>query len=141
MSDPYFFCYRCKQHKAHRLLSSRTSPSGKPCCVSCESKLQKGVSTSKAPEAIIESQRRPLSGYIQIEANMKLTIYMKSGNVITARGVRAWDGQYSGNTITKLHISRYRRIPFLSSSASLWVSTLDLSQIEAIVETKYFSLW
>lgn len=72
---------------------------------------------------------------------MKLTIYMKSGNVITVRGVKNWNGQYSGNTITKLHISRYRSIPFLTPSSLLWVSTLDLSQIEAIVETKYFSLW
>lgn len=71
---------------------------------------------------------------------MKLTIYMKSGNVITVRGVRAWEGRYSGNTITQLQIERYR-IPFLAPSSRLWVSTLDLSQIEAIVETKYFSLW
>lgn len=71
---------------------------------------------------------------------MKLTIYMKSGNVITVRGVKAWNGQYSGNTITKLQIVRYW-IPFMAPKAKLIMGSVDLSQIEAIVETKYFSLW
>ena len=54
MSDPYFLCYRCKQHKLRRLLSTHVSPSGKPCCVSCEGKfkLPKGVSASKAPKRL-----------------------------------------------------------------------------------------
>jgi len=71
---------------------------------------------------------------------MKLTIYMKSGNVITVRGIKDWEIRFDNNGVNSLHIRRYS-LPFMAPKARLIMGSVDLSQIEAIVKTKYFSLW
>lgn len=71
---------------------------------------------------------------------MKLTIYMKSGNAITVRGIKHWEIKFSNNLVNRLFIERYS-FPFMAPKAKLIMGSIDLSQIEAIVETKFFSLW
>jgi hypothetical protein len=66
---------------------------------------------------------------------MKLEIYMKSGNVIAVRGVSDCEIGYKGNTITSLTIE-YRK--WFRPSRRLFMASVDLTQIEAIVKTGLF---
>jgi len=65
---------------------------------------------------------------------MKLDVYMKSGNVITATEVESWDGKFVGNSISGINI-KYREGSHKSGSGMLLVGSMDLSQIEGIVES------
>ena len=58
---------------------------------------------------------------------------MKSGNVIHVDHVKDWNLKYTGNEITNLKIVREKLL--FRSVKGLIVPSLDLSQIEAIVET------
>lgn len=62
---------------------------------------------------------------------MKLEIYMKSGNVIHLKGIESCDIRYNSNTITSLTLTT--KSGFLKPSRALFVPSIDLSQIEAIV--------
>lgn len=64
---------------------------------------------------------------------MKLTFYMKSGNVIEQRGVKDWSirGDASGG-INYVSI-KLRAGPF-APKRKLIVTGLDLTQVEAIVQ-------
>ena len=61
-----------------------------------------------------------------------LRIFMKSGNVVTLRGIKDWKIQTTGNRITRLEITR-RRYAVLFYARPI-MSSIDLSQIEAITE-------
>jgi len=65
--------------------------------------------------------------------NMKLKIYMKSGNTITLPYIYDYTIGYTGNKITKLSITRNWFALYLGLGNSLLVGATDLSQIEAIV--------
>jgi len=65
---------------------------------------------------------------------MKLDVYMKSGNVLTATEVESWEGDYVGNSMSRITI-KYREDSHKSGSGKLLVGSMDLSQIEGIVES------
>lgn len=65
---------------------------------------------------------------------MTLEIYMKSGNKIKCNAEK-WDASYKGNEITHFSITRKPKA-FFRPKKQLIVETMDLSQIEAIVEVK-----
>ena len=62
---------------------------------------------------------------------MKLTIYMKSGNKIVLRFIKAYQVQKVENRIVGLTITRTQFWP----GQRLMVKTIDLSQIEAITQS------
>ena len=66
---------------------------------------------------------------------MKLEIYMKSGNVITLKGIKEYSGKFQGNRITELTLKYY---PLRRPNRTVNVKSIDLSQIEAIVEINTF---
>lgn len=61
---------------------------------------------------------------------MKLSIFMKSGNVIRIRGVSNYEFKMNGNSISELELEQYGKI---FGGPRLLVGTIDLSQIEAVV--------
>lgn len=61
---------------------------------------------------------------------MKLSIFMKSGNVIRIRGVRSYKFNIDGNSISSLELEQHGRI---FGGPRLLLGTIDLSQIEAVV--------
>lgn len=63
---------------------------------------------------------------------MRLNLYMKSGNIIVVRGVKEWKVRAEGNLIVLLHIERTWLANHLWKPTKLVMSSLDLSQIEAI---------
>ena len=65
--------------------------------------------------------------------NMKLKIYMKSGNTITLPYIKDYTIGYQGNTIVKLGIEVYAIANILGLRPRLHIGATDLSQIEAIV--------
>lgn len=60
---------------------------------------------------------------------MKLSIYMKSGNVIRIRNVKDYEFKMNGNSVSSLKIETHGRI---FGGPRLLVQTIDLSQIEAV---------
>jgi hypothetical protein len=69
---------------------------------------------------------------------MTLEIYMKSGNIIKDRNVKKWEAGYRGNEITRLSITHKHKtfLDLFRPRKQLKVETIDLSQIEAIVEVQ-----
>lgn len=61
---------------------------------------------------------------------MKLSIYMKSGNVIRIRNVKNYEFKMNGNNVSSLRIDTGMKI---FGGPRLLVQTIDLSQIEAVV--------
>jgi hypothetical protein len=55
---------------------------------------------------------------------------MKSGNKIVVRGLSDYNIKNQGNAVTAIELKRYRWWPF--KSVGLLLSTIDLSQIEAV---------
>lgn len=62
---------------------------------------------------------------------MKLTLYMKSGNKIVQRGVKAYEVRFRGNEITQLMI----KLRWLRIGPTLLVGSVALDQIEAVTCT------
>ena len=62
---------------------------------------------------------------------MKLTLYMKSGNVVVQKGVVDFKVQYSENEVVSLRFEV--RKGFFKPRQTIVMSTLDLSQIECMV--------
>lgn len=65
---------------------------------------------------------------------MKLTIYMKSGNVIKLDKVEDWNFKYSGDEITSLSIKQSSKFWFKPKN-KLLVESINLSQIECITRS------
>lgn len=65
---------------------------------------------------------------------MRLTIYMKSGNKIRLRGVKAFLIDARGNEVVRITLRMY---PFESwfFGERLILSTLDLRQVEAVTKS------
>lgn len=59
-----------------------------------------------------------------------MVIYMRSGNKIKLRGVKEWSVTNAGNKVNRLHIVRTSWAGLFTQR--LVVSTIDLSQIEAV---------
>lgn len=64
---------------------------------------------------------------------MKLTIYMKSGNVITLRNIKEYEIGNRGDEVVHFKITTG-----LFCSKRLLVKTIALNQIEAVVVSKLF---
>lgn len=58
---------------------------------------------------------------------MKLTFYMKSGNVIIQDNVEKYEFEYSGNDITSISLDT------IKNENRMLIGTLNLSQIECVV--------
>ena len=65
---------------------------------------------------------------------MNLTIYMKSGNNIELDNVKSWEVDGNGDSITRLKLKQTVRHWWFRRSRYLILSSIDLSQIEAIVQ-------
>ena len=71
------------------------------------------------------------------EGNMStLHIHMKSGNVLKLKGIKDWSLKCNGDQITSLKIVRSRWANFMGYPR-LIVQSIDLKQIEAVVESGY----
>lgn len=62
---------------------------------------------------------------------MKLSLYMKSGNVIQVSGIKDWKIEYRGNEVTSISI----KYGWWKIGPRLVLGSLDLSQIEAMVKS------
>ena len=62
---------------------------------------------------------------------MELKLYLKSGNSITTDKVSEWNVKCNGNEVVSLSVS-YKESP----KERLIMTSLDLSQIEAITEIR-----
>ena len=62
---------------------------------------------------------------------MKLTLYMKSGNVITQRRVKTYDVGSRGDEIVSLKVRYHKWFP---PRAKILISSIALGQIECIVK-------
>ena len=65
-----------------------------------------------------------------------LTIFMRSGNKIIVDKVLDWEFGYQGNDITSAAITQ-RTSGLFKAKNKLFIGTIDLSQIECVVESKY----
>lgn len=63
---------------------------------------------------------------------MVLNIYMKSGNRLRLRGVKEWKFNTRGNEVVGITIERSRFATWFGTGERLIVSTIDMSQIEAV---------
>lgn len=61
---------------------------------------------------------------------------MKSGNVLKLKGIKDWSLKCNGDQITSLKIVRSRWANFMGYPR-LIVQSIDLKQIEAVVESGY----
>ena len=61
-----------------------------------------------------------------------LDIYMKSGNIISVTNVKDWQFKSTGDVVTYFRIEQGKSL--FSKARGLLVNTLDISNIEAIVE-------
>lgn len=66
------------------------------------------------------------------ETNVILNIYMKSGNRLRLRGVKNWKFDTRGNEVVGITIERSRFAKWFGAGERLIVSTIDMSQIEAV---------
>ena len=64
---------------------------------------------------------------------MNLTIYMKSGNKITADKVTDWSVKYNNEQITSIRVEQKTKGLYRCKNKVL-IATIDLKQIECIVE-------
>jgi len=62
---------------------------------------------------------------------MRLTFYMKSGNVITQRRVKDYNVKSRGDEIVGLTIRHHKWFP---PRAKILISSINLAQIECIVK-------
>ena len=64
---------------------------------------------------------------------MNLTIYMKSGNKITADKVTDWNIKYDNEQITHIIVEQKTK-GFGRCKNKVLIATIDLKQIECVVE-------